>query len=112
MIVKTHHYQFEVIFAEPASEYWVTLPPGVSAEDSGYTDFDHERIVVRADLSPAMKADCLLHEMIHAAVEAGGAADKASMKEEGWVCHTTAGLKQMLVLADNDEVFDYLKGEL
>jgi hypothetical protein len=85
----------------------VELPPGVAAEDSGYTDFDHERIVVRADLSPAMKADCLLHEMMHVAAEAGGAADKASMKEEGWVCHTTAGLKQMLVL-DNDEVFEYL----
>lgn len=107
MIVRTHHYEFDIIFADKASEYWVNPPPGVGEEDSGYTDFDHERIVVRADLSPAMKADCVLHELLHVAVEAGGAAEKAKMKEEGWVCATTAGLKQMLVL-DNDELFEYL----
>jgi len=110
MIVQTHHYTFDIIFAEQASEYWVTLPPGVSSEDSGYTDFDHERIVVRDDLSPAMKADTVLHELMHVAVEAGGAADKASMKEEGWVCHMTAGLKQMLVLAPTTRYSSTLGG--
>jgi len=107
MKVRTHHYEFDVIFADKTSRYWVELPPGVGENDSGYTDFDHELIVVRSDLTPAMKADCVLHEMMHVAAEAGGAAEAAKMKEEGWVCSMTAGLKQMLVL-DNDEVFEYL----
>jgi hypothetical protein len=109
--IRTHHYEFDIVFADRASDEWVNPPPGVGEQDSGYTDFDHELIVVRADLSPAMRADCVLHEILHVAAEVGGAAEGAKMKEEGWVCHTTAGLKQMLVL-DNDEVFEYLRVNL
>jgi hypothetical protein len=107
MKVRTHHYEFDVIYAPQASEEWLNPPPGVGEQDSGYTDFDHERIVIRADLTPTMQADCLLHEVLHVAVEAGGGAEDVELKEEQWVCNATAGLKQMLVL-DNDELFEYL----
>jgi hypothetical protein len=107
MKVRTFFYEFEVIFADRASEEWVNPPPGVGEQDSGYTDFDHERIVVRSDLSPSMQADCVLHEALHVACEAGGAAEGVKLKEEQWVCNATAGLKQLLTV-DNDELFEYL----
>lgn len=109
MRVRTHHYDFDIIFAEKSDPEWnETRPDDVDATDNGYTDFDHERIVVRADLNSAMQADTVLHEVLHLATEAGGKADsKKKMTEEQWVCHATAGLKQMLVL-DNDELFEYL----
>jgi len=107
VIVRTHHYEFEVMFVDKASPEWVSLPAGVEDTDSGYTDFDHERIVIRADMTTAMQADCLLHEVLHCAVEAGGGDDGVKNKGEAWVLTATAGLKQMLVL-DNDELFEYL----
>ena len=54
-----------------------------------------------------MKADTLLHEVLHIAALCGGVSEGAKLKEEAWVSATTAGLKQILV-ADNDEVMEYL----
>ena len=107
MIVRTPYYEFVVTFADKASPEWVNSPENVTTEDSAYTDFDHEVIVIRSDLTRAMKADALLHELLHVAAEAGGTAEGVKMKEEQWVCATTAGLKQILT-QDNDEVFEYL----
>jgi hypothetical protein len=105
--VKTHHYEYDIVFAPKTSPYWTSLPPGVTETDSGYSDHDHELIVIRDDLADAMKADTVLHEVLHVAMLAGGGTEDAKMTEEEWVGVTTAGLKQMLVL-DNDELFEYL----
>ena len=107
MKVRTHHYTYEVVFAPKGSPEWEDAPDGVQSTDSGYADHDHETIVIREDLAPSMKADTLLHEMLHIAALAGGATEGAKLKEEGWVSIAAAGLKQMLV-CDNDEVFEYL----
>ena len=107
MIVRTHHYEYAIHFVEKTDPLWTEPPEGIQPTDSGYSDHDHERIVVRADLSPAMRADTVLHEVLHVAALAGGVVDGGKQKEEYWVAAITAGLKQMLVL-DNDEVFEYL----
>ncbi len=106
MKVRTAHYTYDVLFEPKGSPARVMAPEGVQATDSGFTDHDHELVVIRDDLAPSMKADTLLHEVLHIAALAGGGTD-GKMKEEGWVVVTTAGLKQMLV-TDNDEVWDYL----
>lgn len=106
MQVRTAHYTYDVRF-EPREFFTGDVPDGVVPTDSGYTDHDHELVVIREDLAPSMKADTLLHEMLHIAALAGGVSEGAKLKEEGWVSATTAGLKQMLV-ADNDEVMEYL----
>ena len=106
MRLATAHYIYDVYFQPKGGPLWADAPEGVQATDSGFTDHDHELIVIREDLTPRMKADTLLHEVLHVAALAGGATE-GKMKEEGWVAVTTAGLKQMFI-ADNDEVWDYL----
>ena len=107
MKVRTAHYTYDVLFEPKGSPAWSDAPAGVEPTDSGYTDHDHELIVIRDDLRTSMKADTLLHEMLHVAALAGGATDAGKGKEETWVSYITAGLKQMLV-EDNDEVMEYL----
>ena len=106
MKIRTAHYTYDVLYEPKGSPAWTGAPDGVQATDFGFTDHDHELVVIREDLATTMKADTLLHEVLHIAALAGGASS-GKMKEEGWVAVTTAGLKQMFV-ADNDEVWDYL----
>jgi hypothetical protein len=105
MIVRTPFYEFKVSITSKSSPEWEAGGKGENA--SGFTDFDSETIYIRDDLTPAMRADTLLHEMVHVALLAGGIAEDRKYTEEEYVCITTAGLKQLLT-ADNDEVMEYL----
>ncbi len=105
MIVRTPFYEFTVSFTDKKGPEWEAGGKGENA--SGFVDFDSETLYVRDDLTPAMKADTLLHEMMHVALLAGGIAEDRKYTEEEYVCILTAGLKQLLT-QDNDEVMEYL----
>ena len=107
MIVRTHHYEYTVNFMDRRGPDWKPGGDQPAEDVTGYVDFDHEVINIADDITPAMAADTLLHEMLHVSSHAGGIAENVKMTEEQVVCAVTAGLKQLLTL-DNDEVFEYL----
>jgi hypothetical protein len=107
--VRTFFYEFDIEFMSKGDLRWRpdTGSQGEEEEASAYTDFDHETIFVRDDLTQAMTADSVLHELLHVATLAGGVAEGQQMTEEQFVSCATAGLKQILVM-DNDELWEYL----
>ena len=105
MIVNTHHYSVPVTFHDITDPEW--NPPGDNNETLGYFDLVAMTIKVRVDAHPAMKADTVLHEVLHFAAMCGGIDNETKYTEEQFISGITAGLKQIIV-HENDGLFEYL----
>ena len=105
MIANTNHYSVPVTFHDVTDPEW--NPPGESGDSMGYLDIVNLAIKVRVDAAPAMKADTVLHELLHLAAMAWGIDSESKYSEEQFISGLTAGVKQLLT-QDNDAVLSYL----
>lgn len=102
--IHMHHITVPVYFEDAAT----FEPPDGDKDATGYYDSKRETIHILAEgMAESAIADTVLHEVLHMVYNQGGGEPEKKKTEEAFVCSLTSGLKQLLVL-DNDELFDYL----